>query len=228
MVVVWWAWIYTTWMANWFDPTSPKVRTILTGVMLVSLLMAAALPGAFGEQGLLFAASYVVLQVGRNAAAMALLARDHHLRDVFERLLGWSVVSGVLWVAGAALDPGHRLILWIPALTLDLVAPVLRYWLPTRGRAATADWDIAGGHFAERCQLFIIIALGETIVVSGVSATDAGLTPSIVICLVVAFLEAVALWWLYFGDPVERSRAVVQASDDPGRSRATPTPTCTC
>jgi low temperature requirement protein LtrA len=58
LLVVWWAWIYTTWMANWFDPGSPAVRGVLTAVMLGSLLMAAALPEAFGERGLLFAASY--------------------------------------------------------------------------------------------------------------------------------------------------------------------------
>src|SRR6185312_10403305 len=55
LLIVWWAWIYTTWMANWFDPTSPAVRGVLTGVMLASLLMAAALPGAFGEDGVVFA-----------------------------------------------------------------------------------------------------------------------------------------------------------------------------
>ena len=217
LVVVWWAWIYTTWMANWFDPASPAVRTILTGVMLASLLMAAAMPEAFDDRGMLFAASYVALQVGRNAAAMALLARDHRLRDVFERLLAWSVVSGALWLAGATLDGDQRLILWIPALALDLAAPVARYWLPDRGRAATTDWDVEGGHFAERCQLFIIIALGESIVVTGATAADAGLTPTVVACLVVAFLETVALWWLYFGAPAERSHAAMTASDDPGR-----------
>ena len=217
LVVVWWAWIYTTWMANWFDPASPAVRTILTGVMLASLLMAAALPDAFGDQGVLFAASYVALQVGRNAAAMTLLARDHRLRDVFERLLAWSVVSGALWLAGATLDPDQRLVLWIPALAFDLAAPFARYWLPGRGRAATTDWDVEGGHFAERCQLFVIIALGESIVVTGATAADAGLTATVVACLAVAFLETVALWWLYFGTPAERSHAAMAASDDPGR-----------
>src|SRR5262249_6111500 len=72
LLIVWWAWIYTTWMANWFDPTSAPVRVVLTAVMLGSLLMAAALPEAFGDQALLFAGSYVALQVGRNAAAASL------------------------------------------------------------------------------------------------------------------------------------------------------------
>jgi low temperature requirement protein LtrA len=52
-------------------------------------------------------------------------------------------------------------LLWIPALALELAAPAAGYWLPRRGRASTADYDIEGGHFAERCQLFVMIALGE-------------------------------------------------------------------
>ena len=217
LLVVWWAWIYTTWMANWFDPTSPPVRGVLTAVMLGSLVMAAALPEAFGQRALLFAASYVVLQVGRNAAAAWLLNRRHRLRDVFERLVVWSAASGVLWLAGAALDSDQRLILWIPALALELAAPAAGYWLPGRGRAATADYDIDGGHFAERCQVFIIIALGESIVVTGATASAAGLTSTVVLCLIVAFVETAALWWLYFGATTEHARVTLSSCDDPGR-----------
>jgi low temperature requirement protein LtrA len=217
LVIVWWAWIYTTWMVNWFDPASATVRAVLTGVMLASLLMAAALPEAFGERGALFAASYVALQVGRNVAAASLLARDHPLRDVFERLVAWSAVSGLLWLAGAALDGDQRLLLWIPAVVLDLCAPYAGYWLPRRGRGVTTDWDIEGGHFTERCELFIIIALGESIVVTGATAADAGLTSTVVLCLGVAFVETAALWWLYFGAMAERTRLVMTTCEDPGR-----------
>jgi low temperature requirement protein LtrA len=217
LLIVWWAWIYTTWMVNWFDPASPPVRGVLTGVMLVSLLMAAALPGAFGSDGVLFAASYVALQVGRNLAAATLLRRHEPLRDVFERLVGWSAASGALWLAGAALAGDRRLLLWIPAVVLDLCAPVAGYWLPGRGRAATTDYDIEGGHFTARCEAFIIIALGESIVVTGATAANAGLDATVVLSLVVAFLETAALWWLYFGAMAERSRAVMRTCEDPGR-----------
>jgi low temperature requirement protein LtrA len=217
LLVVWWAWIYTTWMANWFDPAaSTAVRSVLTGVMLASLLMAAALPLAFGARGLLFAGSYVVVQVGRNVAA-ALLTRRHRLRDVFERLVVWSVASGVLWLAGATLDGDQRLTLWIPALALELIAPAAGYWLPGRGRAATKDYDIEATHFAERCEVFVIIALGESIVVTGATASQAGLTSTVVLCLVVAFVETASLWWLHFGAAAEDAHARLRACEDPGR-----------
>jgi len=217
LVVVWWAWIYTTWMVNWFDPASPHVRTVLTGVMLVSLLMAAALPGAFGDDGWLFAAAYVVLQVGRNVAGVALLRREPRLRGVFVGLVGWSVASGALWLAGAALPGDRRLLLWIPAVVLELCAPVAGYWLPGRGRAATTDYDIEGGHFCERCEGFIIIALGESIVVTGATAAAAGLDATTVLCLAIAFLQTAALWWLYFGATAGHAHAIMCSHADPGR-----------
>jgi len=217
LVIVWWAWIYTTWMANWFDPASPAVGAVLSGVMLVSLLMAASLPHALTTQGTLFAASYVTLQVGRNLAAMSLLPPGHRLRGVFERLVVWSIASGALWLAGAAVDGDQRLLLWIAALAIDLAAPVAGYWLPGRGRAATSAYDIEGGHFAERCQGFIIIALGESIVVTGATAAHAGLGATVVLCLAIAFVETAALWWLYFGAAAEHTRAILSVSENPGR-----------
>jgi low temperature requirement protein LtrA len=185
--------------------------------MLASLLAAAALPLAFGADAVLFAASYVTLQVGRNAAALSLLARGHRLRDVFARLLAWSVASGALWLLGAFVADDRRILFWAPAFVLDLLAPVAGYWLPGRGRAATTDYDVEAGHFTERCRLFVLIALGESIVVTGAAAAHGGLTAATIGCLVVAFLQTLALWALYFGPPGERSRRAVLADEDPGR-----------
>jgi low temperature requirement protein LtrA len=163
-----------------------------------------------------------VLQVGRNAAAALLLGRGQPLRDIFERLVAWSAASGVLWLAGAALPGDRRLLLWIPAVVLDLCAPVAGYWVPRRGRAVTTDYDIEGGHFTDRCQGFIIIALGESIVVTGATAADANLTSTVVVCLGIAFLETAALWWLYFGAVAERSRDVLSLRTRPAWTHGGP------
>ncbi|MEZ5123288.1 MAG: low temperature requirement protein A [Solirubrobacterales bacterium] len=216
LAIVWWAWISTTWMVNWFDPHAPAVRAVLIGVMLASLLMAAALPGAFAGDATLFAGCYVALQVGRNAAAAGLLRRGRRCATCSNGS-SWSVVSGALWLAGAVVDADQRLALWAPALALDLGAPAAGYWLPGRGRATTDDYDIEGEHFGERCQGFVIIALGESIVVTGASAAIAGLTATVVLSLVAALLESAALWWLYVGATGERCRPALPARADPGR-----------
>src|ERR671911_1154963 len=79
LLVIWWAWQYTTWFTNWFDPDAPSVRLVLIVVMLASLVMSAAIPGAFGERGLMFALAYVSIQVGRTAFAVLALAAGHPL-----------------------------------------------------------------------------------------------------------------------------------------------------
>jgi low temperature requirement protein LtrA len=125
-------------------------------------------------------------------------------------------VSGALWLLGGIVAPEHRLLVWGAALALDLAAPFAGYWLPGRRRLATTDYDIEMGHFTERCEGFIFIAIGESIVVTGTTASAAGLTSTVVLCLVVAFLEAAALWWLYFGATAHPPRRANGRASHPG------------
>jgi low temperature requirement protein LtrA len=190
---------------------------VLVGGSLASLLMSAAIPDAFDGQAALFAGGYVALQVGRNVAGVVLLDRDHALKRTFERIVAWSVLSGMLWLAGAFVASSLRYALWGPALAVDLAAPLVGYWTPRLGRSLTNDYAVEGGHFAERFQAFIIIALGESIVVTGATATARGLSAQIVLALTVAFLGTGALWWLYFSEVAEHSRRRIAESEDPGR-----------
>jgi low temperature requirement protein LtrA len=217
LLVVWWGWINTTWLSNWLEPGSNPVRLVLVAGALASLLMAAALPRAFEEHGLLFAGAYVGLQVGRNVCATLLVPADHGLRLTFARLLFWSVLAGVLWIVGGLVEPGQRPLVWAVALAVDLLAPIIGYPTPRLGRSRTADYDIEGGHFAERCQAFVIIALGESIVVTGATAARSGLTTSSVLALALAFLGTATLWWLYFDAVAEDSRHDLVVSEEAGR-----------
>jgi low temperature requirement protein LtrA len=217
LLVVWWAWIYTTWMVNWFDPVSGAVRLVVLLCGLASLMMSVALPRAFGDQALLFAVAYVSLQVGRNLSGVLLLDPAHGLRGTFERITAWSIISGVLWLAGGLAHAGDRMVWWGPALAVDLIAPAIGYWLPGRGRAGTQEWSIEGSHFAERFQAFIIIALGESIGVTGLTASARSLRGDALVALAVAFVQTGALWWLYFGEVAEHSRRELSAARDPAR-----------
>ncbi len=216
LVVVWWAWIYTTWMVNWFDPASATVRLVLVACTLASLLMSAAIPTAFGENALLFAGAYVAMQVGRNLAGSLLLDAGHGLRATLQRILVWSIASGCLWIAGALATSGTRLALWGAALAIDLLAPFLGYRTPWLGRSTSEEYPVEGGHFAERFQAFIIIALGESIVVTGATAAGRGLSAVVVLALALAFLGTGALWWLYFGEVAEHSRRRIAGAEDSG------------
>ena len=199
LVALYWAWNYTTWMTNWFDPDTAPVRLVLIFVMLASLLMAVAIPEGFGEYALLFACGYSGLQIGRNAFVVAVTPRGPFNQN-FRQILAWSVLSAPLWVAGAVVDAdGLRWALWLGALGLDLAGPLASYWLPGFGHTPMSQWQIEGAHFGERFQLFLIIALGESIVLAGATASDTGLSIEVVCALLFAFLSSTALWWLYFG-----------------------------
>jgi len=115
-------------------------------------------------------------------------------------ILAWSVLSAPLWVAGGLVDAeASRWVLWLAALGIDLVGPLAAYWLPGAGSTPMSQWQIEGAHFGERFQLFVIIALGESIVLAGATASDTGLSVEVVTALLLAFLSSTALWWLYFG-----------------------------
>ncbi len=217
LLVVWWAWIYTTWMTNWFDPDSPVVRGLLILVMLSSLFMAIAIPDAFGEHALLFAAAYAGLQIVRNVFAVVGSPSTWPLRPTLVRILWWSLAAGVLWILGGVLDDGARIALWLAALTLDYAGPFVGYWTPTVGRSRTTDWEIESSHFSERFQLFVLIVLGESIVVTGATASGFDLDLTRGTALAVAFLGTAALWWLYFDYVAIIAQRRLDLSDDRGR-----------
>src|ERR687896_1833161 len=212
LLAVYWAWNYTTWMTNWFDPDTVPVRLVLVFVMLASLLMAIAIPEGFGDDALLFACAYSGLQIGRNTFVVAVTPRGDFNQN-FRQLLAWSLLSAPLWVAGGIVDSeALRWLLWLGALGLDLAAPLVRYWVPGTGRTPMSQWQIEGAHFGERFQLFVIIALGESIVLAGATAAETGLSLEVVAALLLAFLSSTALWWLYFGQVAGRVLELIRAA----------------
>ena len=217
LVVVWSAWAGTAWITNWFDPDRLPVRLMLVAVMLASLIMSVAIPEAFGERGLMFALAYVAIQVGRTAFVLIALGGSHPLSRNFQRVLSWYVVSGALWIMGSLLEGDARYVLWGLALSVDFCGPVVGFWTPGLGRTRTGEWTIEGGHFAERCRLFIIIALGESLLVTGTTFGEIEASTSTVLAFVVAFLGSVALWWIYFSRGADAASEIISSSEDPGR-----------
>lgn len=215
---VWWSWINTAWFVNWFDPDKRPVRLLLFGLMLASLIMAATIPEAFGDRGLACAIAYAVMEVGRSLFAYLALSDQPGLQKNFQRILTWHTGVAVFAIAGGLADGGLRDALWIISVALANFGAAARYWVPGLGRSSLADWDsIAGGHLAERCQLFLIIALGESILIMG--STFAGLDIDfwIFVAFVTAFVGSVALWWTYFDRSADLAAERINSSPNPGR-----------
>ena len=216
LLAVWGAWIYTSWVTNYFDPDTRPVRLMLLGVMLASLIMSASIPEAFGDQGLAFAAAIVVINVGRTVFALAALGRSHHLRGIFQRVLVWWSATGLLWLAGGLAHEDLRIAIWVVAVVVEYGGVWLGFPTPGLGRSRTTDYTIAGEHMAERCRLFVILALGESILVTGTNFGELPRSAQIVAAFVVAFVGSATLWWIYFDRAEEAGRRVMSAASDPG------------
>jgi low temperature requirement protein LtrA len=216
---VWWAWICTSWVTNWLDPGRTEVRACMFVLMLLGLGLSVSIPGAFGDRAWLFALSYVAMQLGRTAFFIWAVRREHlALRQNFHRIAVWFTLSGVFWLLGSLMDASTRLALWAVALGLELAAPALYFGVPGMGRSRTADWDIDGGHMAERCALFIIIALGESLLLTGATFASQPWTAATTGALLAAFVSAVAMWWLYFDKGLASGHHRIVHGGDPGRA----------
>ena len=217
LLAVWWAWVYTTWATNWLNPEHNSVRLMLAVLMLAGVIMSAAVPEAFGNRGLAFAGAYVAIQVGRTAFTAWVMRKDDLRRQTFVRIAVWFLASGVGWIAGAMLDGNARTIVWTAALGFEFVGPTARYWVPTLGRSQVQDWNVEGAHIAERCGLFIIIALGESLLITGATFSGLPWESALVVGMVAAIGAAIAMWWIYFDVTAERGSDRIAHSGNPGR-----------
>jgi len=216
LLVVWWAWNGTTWLTNSLDVEAVPVKLLMLALMLAGLLMAVAIPEAFGDLGLLFVGSYVAIQMGRTAFLTFVGSkRGSADRSRDSRILIWFCFSAPFWIAGALVEGEARAALWLLALGLDYVAPLTLYRVPGLAKVAPEAWTLGTSHFAERFGLFVIIALGESIILAGATAADLELDWPMLMSLVIAFIGTAALWWLYFSTIAARVERSLAESEDP-------------
>ena len=217
-LAVWWVWVYTSWITNWLDPEKTPVRLLLFALTLGGLVLSTSIPTAFDGRGLWFAIAYAAMQVGKTVFLWIATTPSQSLaRRNAIRITAWLSVSAIFWIAGGLLEGQSRLVLWIIALAIEYVSPVVRFWIPRYGASAIADWVVEGGHIAERCAGFIIIALGESIVVTGATFAELTWTTENVLAFASAFVGSLAMWWIYFHKGAEAGSEEISRSSEPGR-----------
>ena len=215
--MVWTIWASTAYLVNWLDPNQLPVRRLLIAVMFVGLISSAAIPHAFGPAGLIIGVSYAGVQIGRNLFAVY-ATRHEALERNFQRYLVWSLVGGSLAILGGLAQSPLREVLWALVVALDLFSAAVGFYVPGLGRTATREWNIDGAHAAERIQAFVMIALGESIVIIGASLTGLkDLYLGEVMAFLLAFVTTVALWWVYFDRSAAFAANALASSPDPGR-----------
>ena len=187
--VLWWAWVGYAWLTSVLDPEEGGVRLVMFVAMAALLVVALCVPGAFGDDALLFACAYGVVRFSQIGLFLIASRDNPALRQSVLGLAGGTAVGVGLIVVAAGLDGWAQTLVWALALALDMAEP---FFFGSEG------WSLEHpGHFAERHGLIVIIALGESIVAIGIGAgvaVDAG----VVAAATLGIAGAAALWWLYF------------------------------
>ena len=75
LAVMWWAWVGYTWLCSAVDPEEGSVRLAMFTAMAALLVVALAIPDAFGENALVFAIAYGVVR-GMQVALLVIAGRD--------------------------------------------------------------------------------------------------------------------------------------------------------
>ncbi|GGO23500.1 hypothetical protein GCM10011576_43920 [Micromonospora parathelypteridis] len=188
---LWAVWVTTTLVTDSYSPRKQPIPFVILAAMFGVMLMAAALPGAFGDHGLIFGGTWAVIIVGRGLVLIwSLRGRQEQERSV--RALVWNLGSGSLWVVGGLVpDPEWRLAVWLAALALDYTAYGFRFPIP--GRPPLPQYQVTPEHLAERYQQIYILAVGELVLISVLSLGHQSFSVGRLATFVVAFLTAVVL-----------------------------------
>jgi low temperature requirement protein LtrA len=220
-LAIWSVWTGTTWVTNRLDVERNSVRLLLLAMMIGGLFQALAIPDAFelSRDARAFAVVHIVLQLGRTLFILGAFVRRNtlHLRHSLRTVM-WVLTAAPFWIVGALQSEEERLFWWAAALVIEYGATAARYWVPGIGTSQAADWDVEANHFAERCGLFIIIALGELILITGNTVGDLTLNLYTLTAFLSILVTSMAMWWIYFSYSAEKNAHAVEDAWDSGRA----------
>jgi low temperature requirement protein LtrA len=196
--MIWWAWTQFTWTLNAANTEHHLVELGTLIATAVAFFMAVALPGAFSGGAMAFAVPYVLVRVMGLTLYSWVASENPSLRGAI-RTFALASIGGLVAVLAGALTGGATLYwLWGLAILLDVIAAAVG--------GQSEGWDVHPEHFCERHGLFVIIALGETLIVAGGGLTGSVWTGDLISVAVLAVAVTCGLWWTYF----PRSKPVLE------------------
>ncbi len=211
-------WFSTVRFLDAFDPQHPLVQAAVMPIIFGTLVMAAATPQAFGRKGLVFAGAYLLIRYGGLATAIFFL-RGHEARPSAVRILFWVGIATGPWLAGAVLHGWPRGALWLVAAVAEYVGIAVGFATPGLGRSFTRRVEVVVSeeHLAERFQQFFIIALGEPILVTGLTFANGPFGAARSAATLVAFTTTALLWRIYIHRAGALLADAMAAAADPRR-----------
>jgi low temperature requirement protein LtrA len=218
LIAIWWTWSVTTTTTEFYDPQQRPIQGILMIAMVGSVGMAASLPMITKGQAAAFALAYVGTHVVRGIVLVSTLYRQRHRAAIARasRFLFWFLVSGVLWITGVLFDTA-RWWIWTTAIAIDLLSAAARYPTPWLGRVPLDQYDRTTAHLGERYQQFVILALGDIILVPTLELSRSEFDRLRIAALLCAFAIMLLLWQIY----VFRAGELLETSAASARGRST-------
>ncbi len=223
LLAIFTVWFTTSWSATLIRVDQSRTRWLVLAVMLLGLFMNASVTRAFTTSGWSFVIPLLLIQLGRTVWTLV-NSTDAVLREHYLRTLIWVIATTPLWIGGAAMSPETRVLWWASAAGIDQIGRWLAHPVPGR-RLRSENIAFDADHMLERCRLFLLIALGETVLTTGMAIADASMTVMTLATGTFALTGTVALWALSFGrshrliirhlektsDPIRASRHAVNA-----------------
>ena len=189
--MVWWGWTQFTWALNAADTTHPMVELATLLATAIAFFMAVAIPGAFEGRAFWFALPYVAVRLlGLYLYGTVAYIADKRQHAAVRVFTFASIFGLVAVLAGGWLGGTWQLVLWSAAIALDLGAAAVG--------ARQEGWNLNTEHFAERHGLFVIIALGESLIVAAAGVAGADWNPARILVAILSVALTCALWWAYF------------------------------
>jgi low temperature requirement protein LtrA len=194
--LIWWAWTQFTWTLNPADTSASSVRAATLAATATAFVMAASVTRAFGDEAMWFVVPYLLVRViGLALQVRVDLERPGVLHGAIFWWVGLSCAGLALVLAGGLASTPERYWLWVAAIVADLIA--------ASAGGTRHEWDINPSHFAERHGLFVIIALGESLIVAATAVSGDARTGALIAVAAAGLLVACLLWWTYFAWLIE-------------------------
>ena len=201
LAALWWAWTVYAWLTSALDVDEGGIRLVMLAAMATLFGVALAVPGAFGDDAVLFGVAYLLVRLLHLLLALTVSRDDPDRRGAILRFAPTAILGASLLVVAGFLEGDVRIAVWLVALAVDYLGPVVIG--PGQG------WRVAPEHFAERHGLIILIALGESLIAIGLGA-GFELDTAVIVAAALGIVVVAALWWLYFDVAaiLERTRLV--------------------
>lgn len=188
--LVWWAWTQFTWTLNAANTTHALVEIGTLLATAVAFFMAVALPEAFGEHALWFAITYVIVRSIGLVLNYLVASTDPSQRTAVRTFSLLSCGGFIIVLAGGFLGGQLQIWLWAGAILFDIFTVLIA--------GNYEGWNVHPEHFSERHGLFVIIALGESLIVAASSVTGSPMVGALVNVALLSVAITCALWWTYF------------------------------